>query len=109
MKLTRLSIIVVLQLMLTSQTLLMTTELLASDYSSSRSSQKSSESRSKQKVISKKSAINVAKSEVRGKVLSAKLINSKGPAVYRVKMLVGDSRIRTIFVDGVRGRVIRIN
>ncbi len=63
----------------------------------------------KKKTISKSSAINVAKSEVKGKVLSAKLIKSRGPAVYRVKMLVKDKRVRTVFVDGVSGRVIRIN
>lgn len=63
----------------------------------------------KKKTIGKSSAINVAKSEVKGKVLSAKLIKSRGPAVYRVKMLVKDKRVRTVFVDGVTGRVIRIN
>ena len=61
------------------------------------------------RVISKKAAINIAKSEVKGKVLSAKKIDSKGPPVYRIKMLVGDSRVRTVFVDGQTGRVIRIN
>jgi uncharacterized membrane protein YkoI len=60
-------------------------------------------------VISKKAAIKIAKSEVRGKVLSAKKIESKGPPVYRIKMLVGESRVRTVFVDGQTGKVIRIN
>lgn len=64
---------------------------------------------SKQNIISKQTAISIANSEVRGKVLSAKLIRSKGPAVYRIKMLVGKSRIRTIFVDGSSATVIRIN
>ena len=64
---------------------------------------------SKVRVISKKDAINIAKSEVRGKVLSAKKIDSKGPPVYRIKMLVGESRVRTVFVDGYTGKVIRIN
>ena len=59
--------------------------------------------------ISKAAAIKIAKNEVKGKVLSAKLIKSKGPAVYRVKMLVSDSRVRTVFVDGMNGKVIRIN
>ena len=63
----------------------------------------------KKTTISKSTAIKVAKSEVRGKVLSAKLIESRGPSVYRVKMLVSDSRVRTVFVDGATGRVIRIN
>ena len=63
----------------------------------------------KKRTISKSSAINVAKSQVRGKVLSAKLISSKGPAVYRVKMYLDDGRVRTVFVDGDSGRVIQIN
>ena len=63
----------------------------------------------KVRVIGKKAAINIAKSEVRGKVLSANKIDSKGPPVYRIKMLVGDSRVRTVFVDGQTGKVIRIN
>ena len=63
----------------------------------------------KRRTISKSAAIKVAKSEVRGKVLSAKLIESKGPPVYRIKMLVGESRVRKVFVDGLSGKVIRIN
>ena len=61
------------------------------------------------RVISKRSAIMSAQSQVKGKVLSATLIQSRGPAVYRVKMLVSDKRVRTVFVDGQSGRVIRIN
>ena len=63
----------------------------------------------KQRVISKSQAINAAKRQVNGKVLSATLIQSKGPAVYRVKMLVSEKRVRTVFVDGKNGVVIRIN
>lgn len=63
----------------------------------------------KQEIISKASAIRSAKSEVNGKILSARLIPGKGPAVYRIKMLVGESRVRTVFVDGKNGKVIRIN
>ena len=59
--------------------------------------------------VSKAAAIKVAQSEVKGKVLSATLIASKGPPVYRVKMLVGEGRVRTVFVDGNTGKVIRIN
>ena len=61
------------------------------------------------KTISKSSAIRIARNEFKGKILSAQLIKSRGPAVYRVKMLVGESRVRTVFVDGVRGKVIRNN
>lgn len=64
---------------------------------------------SKQRIISKRKAIQAAQREVKGKVLSAKLINSRGPAVYRVKMLVGEKRVRTVFVDGKNAKVIRIN
>jgi len=67
------------------------------------------EQSNKVRVISKKAAINIAKSEVRGKVLSATKIDSKGPPVYRIKMLVGESRVRTVFVDAQTGKVIRIN
>ena len=63
----------------------------------------------KQKVISKRQAISAAKRQVNGKVLSANLIKSRGPAVYRVKMLVSEKRVRTVFVDGKTGSVIRIN
>ena len=63
----------------------------------------------KPKVISKRQAISAAKRQVNGKVLSATLIRSKGPAVYRVKMLVSEKRVRTVFVDGRNGSVIRIN
>lgn len=85
-------------------------ELIADNKERSASKPDKQSSKSSQtKVISKSSAINRAKSQVKGKVLSATLINSKGPAVYRIKMLVGDSRVRTVFVDGVNGRIIRIN
>jgi uncharacterized membrane protein YkoI len=60
-------------------------------------------------VITKSQAIEAAKSEVKGKVLSANLIASKGPPIYRVKMLVGKSRVRIVFVDGKNGKVIKIN
>jgi len=75
----------------------------AAPYASSRSDE------AKQRIISKRQAINAAKSQVKGKVLSASLIRSKGPAVYRVKMLVSEKRVRTVFVDGKSGSVIRIN
>ena len=67
------------------------------------------QSESKERIISKRRAIQAAQSQVKGKVLSASLIKSRGPAVYRVKMLVSEKRVRTVFVDGKTGRVIRIN
>jgi len=101
--LTRVLLILFILLMLPSQHV-----SLASTNASTRSHSHSVK-HSKQNIISKQTAISIANSEVRGKVLSAKLIRSKGPAVYRIKMLVGKSRIRTIFVDGSSATVIRIN
>ena len=63
----------------------------------------------KQKTISKATAIRIAKSQIKGKVLSATKIDSRGPTVYRIKMLIGESRVRTVFIDGITGKVIRIN
>ncbi len=63
----------------------------------------------KSKMISKGSAINIAKKTVNGKLLSARKMNSSGSTVYGVKMLVGDSRVRTVYVDGKTGRVIQVN
>ena len=66
-------------------------------------------SNDKARVISKGQAIAAVKSELKGKVLSATRIDSKGPPVYKVKVLLAKGRIRSVFVDGVTGRVIRIN
>ncbi len=59
--------------------------------------------------ISKSRAISSVKSQLKGKVLSARLIKSKGPFVYKVKILLAKGRIRTVFVDGHSGKIIRIN
>ncbi len=61
------------------------------------------------KLISKRSAISIAKKTMKGKVLSARMMSSGSSKVYSVKMLVGDSRVRTVYVDGKSGRVIRVN
>nr|WP_256489298.1 PepSY domain-containing protein [Pleionea sp. CnH1-48] len=60
------------------------------------------------KVISKSQAIAAAQRQVKGKALSATRINSRGPAVYKVKILV-KGRVKTINVDGCTARVIRVN
>lgn len=60
---------------------------------------------SKTRIISKRKAIQAAQRQVKGKVLSVDLIQSRRP-VYRVKMLVADKRVRTIIVDGQNGRVV---
>lgn len=59
-------------------------------------------------VISKGQAIAAVKNQMAGKVLSANLIKSQGPPVYRVKLLLEKGRVRTVFVDATNGRVIRI-
>jgi len=64
--------------------------------------------RSKPDVISKGEAISAVKSELRGKILSIHLIPSEGPPVYKVKLLLAKGRVRTVFVDGQSGQIIRI-
>ena len=92
-------------------TILLTSLLILSPMPETYAAQKDprAQQEKKQRIISKSRAIQAAKSQVKGKVLSAKLIQSRGPAVYSVRMLVSDKRVRTVFVDGVTGRVIRIN
>ncbi len=60
------------------------------------------------RVISKGRAISAVKAELKGKILSIKMIPGNGPPVYRVKILLAKGRVRTVFVDGVSGQVIRI-
>lgn len=59
-------------------------------------------------VIGKGAVISVVKSELRGKILSIRLIPSEGPPVYKVKLLLSKGRVRTVFVDGKSGQIIRI-
>lgn len=61
------------------------------------------------KVISKAKAVAVAQSAIKGKALSASLIKSRGPAVYRVKVLLNNGRVKTILVDGCKAKVIKVN
>ena len=50
-------------------------------------------------------AIRKAKAKYGGKVLSAKEIRSKGPLVYKIKLLLPNGRVKTVFVDGESGEV----
>ena len=50
-------------------------------------------------------AIGKAKEKYGGKVLSAKEIESKGPLVYKIKLLLPNGRVKTVFVDGESGEV----
>ncbi len=59
-------------------------------------------------LISKGQAISSVKNELKGKVLSIQLIPSEGQPVYKVKLLLSKGRVRTVFVDGFSGQVIRI-
>ncbi len=61
------------------------------------------------KTISKAKAISSAQRAIEGKALSASLIKSRGPAVYRVKVLLDNGRVKTILVDGCSGKVIQVD
>ncbi len=71
-------------------------------------STEAADSKSGCKVISKAQAISAAQKNIKGKALSASLIESKGPPVYRVKVVLENGRVKTILVDGCSGRVIRL-
>lgn len=56
--------------------------------------------------VSESAAVASAVRAVKGRVLSVQLIDSRGPPVYRVKILTADGRVRTVHVDGQTGEVI---
>lgn len=55
--------------------------------------------------INAKQAAATVKKKLGGKVLSVKLIESKGPPVYRVKTLSKSGVVKVVFVDGQSGKV----
>jgi|TARA_B100000315_G_scaffold220344_1_gene222937 uncharacterized membrane protein YkoI len=55
--------------------------------------------------ISAKQAAASVKQKLGAKVLSVKLIESKGPPVYRVKTLSKSGVVKVVFVDGQSGKV----
>ena len=55
--------------------------------------------------IDAKQAAATVKQKLGGKVLSVKLIESKGPPVYRVKTLSRSGVVKVVFVDGQSGKV----
>ncbi len=58
--------------------------------------------------ISNQQAASKIKRSVPGsKILSIKLIKSKGPPVYRVKTLSGDGVVKFVFVDGINGEIFK--
>lgn len=56
--------------------------------------------------VSESAAVAAAQRVVKGRVLSVQLIESRGPPVYRVKILTENGRVRTVHVDGQSGDVI---
>lgn len=55
--------------------------------------------------VSLEQAIRSVRTKYNAKVLSATEIQSKGPLVYKVKILLPSGRVRTVFVDGQTGAV----
>lgn len=55
--------------------------------------------------IDAKQAAATVKRKLGGKVLSVKLIESKGSPVYRVKTLSKSGVVKVVFVDGQSGKV----
>ncbi len=56
--------------------------------------------------LAKEKAVRIAKKRHPGKVLSADQIKSKGPAVFRIKVLTKRGVVRTVHVDGHTGEVL---
>ena len=50
-------------------------------------------------------AIKRVKRQYPGKILKAEQIESKGPKVFKVKVLMKGGRIKNVFVDGASGDV----
>lgn len=57
------------------------------------------------KALSLEQAIARVRAAYQAKVLSASEIQSKGPLVYQIRILLPNGRVRTVFVDGVSGEV----
>ena len=57
--------------------------------------------------ITSEEAVKKAKRKYKGKVLSAKKSQIKGSSVYKIKMLMPDSVVKTVWVDGQSGQIIR--
>jgi len=50
-------------------------------------------------------AVKSVKKQYSGKVLKAERIKSKGPKVFKVKLLLPGGRVKNVFVDGSTGKV----
>jgi len=58
-------------------------------------------------VITLEEAVKKAKRKNKGKVLSAKKRKIDGAVVFKIKMILPDSRVKTIFVDGETGDIMK--
>lgn len=54
-------------------------------------------------ILSKSQAIALAKRKVEGKVLSAELVKTGQGSAYKIKILTGDGRVKTVVIDADRG------
>lgn len=59
----------------------------------------------KKSTMTLEQAIQRVRIRYQAKVLSASEIQSRGPLVYQVKILLPNGRVRTVFVDGANGEV----
>lgn len=59
----------------------------------------------KKSAMTLEQAIQRVRGRYQAKVLSASEIQSRGPLVYQVKILLPNGRVRTVFVDGIKGEV----
>jgi len=50
-------------------------------------------------------AVKNVKKQYSGKVLKAERIRSKGPKVFKIKLLLPGGRVKNVFVDGSTGKV----
>lgn len=77
--------------------------IFASDCSASaRDKLQPKESKNSCKLISKKSAISKAQSQTGGKVVNIKLDKKDDRSVYRVRVLVGEKRIKNLTIKACR-------
>jgi exopolysaccharide biosynthesis protein len=83
--------------------------MLSSEPVSAKSSTKATAE--KTEIISRAQAIKTAKSAESGKVVSIKLVQKDGSQQYWVRILTkleGQKKVKTILIDAVSGRVIKV-
>lgn len=55
--------------------------------------------------VSVEQAVKSVKKQYSGKVLKAEQIKSKGPKVFKIKLLLPGGRVKNVYVDGATGDV----